>query len=685
MRGGFYLRLAKDGISKNRKFYFPYILTCICMVMMFYIVCYLAMSADFGNVYGGDMVQQVMGLGVFVISIFSLIFLYYTNSFLIRRRQKEFGLYNILGMGKRSLIKLLVCENLLTSALSVIVGLLFGILFSKLAEMAAMKMLGGEIGFDIHVAAGPILYTAGLFVIIFLFIMLRMLYSILRLRPVEMLRSESIGEKPPKTNWVLALIGVIVLAVAYYLAVSIEDPMTAMLTFFLAVVMVIIATYMLFIAGSVALCRVLQKNKNYYYKTNHFVSLSSMIYRMRRNGAGLASICILSTMMLVTISSTVCLYAQNENAVQVRYPHNISFQLGAFDGKAPTDEATKPYMQAVDEVLAEYGQTAKNPEEYRGYTISAMMSGEKILLDVYGMSASGEWDYTKAVSVSLIPLEDYNRLTGEDRELADGEVLYYPYNMEYDGDTFDVEHFGTWKAERLETSPVSLGEATIDMIGTLFVVVKDTSVIEEAYQYGVDLIEKNNDGYVQGIFQYYDFDLDCDEDTEIEIYKDIYERAEQVSNETQAQLTYMAESRAEGRLAITALYGGLFFLGILLGAVFLFGTVLIMYYKQISEGYEDQGRFGILMKVGMTRREVKKTINSQVLTVFLLPLLVAGIHLGFAFPLVSKILGLMATAGTVETLIYVTVGCYLVFAFFYVVVYWVTSKSYYTIVNSKDK
>ncbi len=685
MRGGFYLRLAKDGISKNRKFYFPYILTCICMVMMFYIVCYLAMGADFGNVYGGDMVQQVMGLGVFVISIFSLIFLYYTNSFLIRRRQKEFGLYNILGMGKRSLIKLLVCENLLTSALSVIVGLLFGILFSKLAEMAAMKMLGGEIGFDIHVAAGPILYTAGLFVIIFLLIMLRMLYSILRLRPVEMLRSESIGEKPPKTNWVLALIGVIVLAVAYYLAVSIEDPMTAMLTFFLAVVMVIIATYMLFIAGSVALCRVLQKNKNYYYKTSHFVSLSSMVYRMKRNGAGLASICILSTMMLVTISSTVCLYAQNEEAIVTRYPHDISFQVGTSNGKMPAQEVTEPYMQAVDEVLAEYGQTAKDPEKYRSYTSSAMMQGEKILLDVWGINAAGEWDLSSAVGFCMVPLEDYNRLSGTDRELADGEVLYYPYNMDYDGETLDVEHIGKWKAERLSSSPISMGEATVELIGTLFVVVKDTSVIEDVYQYQQELLEKNNEGYIQQMFQYYDFDLECDEDTQIEIYKDICERTAQVTNETQAQVSVLAESRAEGRGSVTALYGGLFFLGMLLGAVFLFGTVLIMYYKQISEGYEDQGRFDILMKVGMTRREVKKSINSQVLTVFFLPLLAAGVHLGFAFPLVSRILGLMATAGTVETLIYVTVGCYLVFAFFYIVVYWVTSKSYYTIVNSKDK
>ena len=586
MRGSFYLKLAKDGMSKNRKLYLPYILTCICMVMMFYIVCYLAVGADFQKVYGGETVQMVIGLGVSVIAIFSLIFLYYTNSFLIRRRQKEFGLYNILGMGKRSLIKLLVCENLIMSSVSIVAGLVLGILFSKLAEMAAMKMLGGDIGFDIHVEVAPVIYTVVLFVLIFLLIMMRMLYAILRLRPVELLRSESIGERPPKTNWVLALIGLAVMAVAYYLAVSIEDPMTAMMTFLIAVIMVIVATYLLFIAGSVALCRVLQKNKKYYYKTNHFVSLSSMVYRMKRNGAGLASICILSTMMLVTISSTVCLYAQNENAIAARYPHDISVQISAGGGTMFDSGDMNLYISAVDEVLAEYGQIPQNAEQYRSYTVSAMQSGEEILLDVYGLEASGDWDYGKAVSVNMIPLEDYNRLTGANRELTEGEVLYYPYNMNYDGDTLSMEHFGTWKAERLKSSPVNLGEATVDLLGTLFVVVRDTSVIDKAYQYEIELTEKNNEGYVPLMSQYYDFDLGCDEDMQIEIYNDLYDRIAQISTESQEQASIMVESRAQGRGDIIALYGGLFFLGMLLGAVFLFGTVLIIYYKQISEGYE---------------------------------------------------------------------------------------------------
>ena len=305
MKGGFYIRLAKDGIIKNRKLYFPYILTCICMIMMFYIIYYLGVSADFAKVRGGEVLQSFLGFGVFVIGIFSLIFLYYTNSFLIRRRQKEFGLYNILGMGKRSLVRILIWENILTAVFSIAAGLVLGILFSKLAELAAIRILGGETGFAIRVEPRAIIATAVYFLAIFFLLMLRMIFHIFRLRPVEMLKSENVGEKPPKANWVLAIIGTALLAGAYYLAVAVIDPMSAMVMFFFAVIMVIIATYLLFISGSVALCKLLQKNKKYYYKTKHFVSLSSMIYRMKRNGAGLASICILSTMVLVTVSSTV--------------------------------------------------------------------------------------------------------------------------------------------------------------------------------------------------------------------------------------------------------------------------------------------------------------------------------------------------------------------------------------------
>ncbi len=677
MRRGFYLKLAAEGISKNRKFYFPYILTCICMVMMFYIVAYLSMSTDFSAVFGGDMLQSMLGFGVFVIAIFSLIFLYYTNSFLIRRRQKEFGLYNILGMGKRNLVKILLWENILTALFSIGAGLVSGILFSKLAEMAAMKILGGKTGFMIHVAFRPIVWSVLLFFAIFLLIMFRMVFSIFRLRPVEMLRSESTGEKPPKANWLLALLGAVLLGSAYYMAVAVLDPMTAMVLFFLAVVMVILATYFLFIAGSVVLCRLLQKKKNYYYKTKHFVSLSSMIYRMKRNGAGLASICILSTMVLVTVSSTICLFVQAEDGVNKRYPQDIFMRLGTAGGTALNEEDTAPYINAVEEILAEHGEAAENLQDYRMYSMDVYQDGADFQIDLNQVSQIGMGN-GEIRSVYVIRLEDYNTISGSSAELGDNEVFIYPYKMNYDYDTVDFEGLGTWKAEKLDTEPFCIGEADANALGSLFLVVKDISVMDQ-------MCEVKNESlageWTSSIQRCYGFDLACGDEKQSEIYNGIMERFTSMDS----GVSWYTESKAQSRAEYVALFGGLFFLGILLGAVFLFGTVLIMYYKQISEGYEDQNRFDILMKVGMSRKEVKQSINSQVLTVFFLPLIAAGVHMAFAFPLISRILKLITMRTDENVFLLVTVCCYLVFALFYVIVYWVTSKSYYTIVSAAKK
>ena len=681
MKGGFYIRLAKDGIMKNRKLYFPYILTCICMIMMFYIIYYLGFSADFTSVRGGDMLQSFLMLGVFVIAIFSLIFLYYTNSFLIRRRKKEFGLYNILGMGKRNLVKILVWENILTAALSIVSGLLLGIVFSKLAELAALRILGGKTGFAIRVEPKPVIVTAVLFIGIFLLIMLRMIFYIFRLRPVEMLKSENVGEKPPKANWILALIGVALLAGAYYLAVAVIDPLSAMLMFFIAVVMVIIATYLLFISGSVVLCKLLQKNKKYYYKTKHFVSLSSMIYRMKRNGAGLASICILSTMVLVTLSSTVCLYAQTEDGIQKRYPHDITMELTSDDYSE-----TEPYKEIVSEVLSEYGEEAENVEDFHMYSIAGFQYGDEFRLSMADYSETGAGDIESIRSIYMIDLEAYNRLTGENREMADDEFLLYPFKADYDYDTISIAGVGTWNVELLEQQPFPVGAAQANAEGSYFIVAKDLSVIQQIEEYRNSLAQEDDSLIATYIEESYGFDLACDDEKQTEIYNTILERIGALTSQENGveYPHYFIDSKAGGRIDYIAINGGLFFLGVLLGAVFLFGTVLIMYYKQISEGYEDQDRFDILMKVGMTRKEVKQSINSQVLTVFFLPLVTAGIHLAFAYPLISKILLLMS-ATEEKILIIVTICCYLVFALFYVIVYMITSKGYYTIVSGKEK
>ena len=689
MKGGFYIRLAKDGIMKNRKLYFPYILTCICMIMMFYIIYYIGFSADFTKVRGGDMLQSFLSISVFVIAIFALIFLFYTNSFLIRRRQKEFGLYNILGMGKRNLVKILVWENVLTAVISIVSGLFLGILFSKLAELAALRILGGDTGFAIRVEPKPIMATAALFLGIFFLIMLRMIFYIFRLRPVELLKSEKVGEKPPKANWIFALLGAALLAGAYYLAVAVIDPASALFLFFVAVIMVIIATYFLFIAGSVALCRLLQKNKKYYYKTKHFISLSSMVYRMKRNGAGLASICILSTMVLVTLSSTMCLYAQTEDSVQNRYPHDISMDMTSSDYSE-----TEPYREIVSEVLDEYGEKAENTEQFHMYSVAGLQYEDELRLNTGNLAGTGAGEVESIRSVYMISLDDYNSIAGRNIEMSDDELLLYPFKAEYDYNTLSIDDCGTWNVELMDELPFPVGAAQANMIGSWFIVVKDMSVMQKIEGYRNSLAEADGSIPVAFIRESYGFDLSCDDEKEIKIYNTILERIAELTGDEEDTADgvqssvdyphYYIESKAAGRADIIAINGGLFFLGVLLGAVFLFGTILIMYYKQISEGYEDQDRFDILMKVGMTRKEVKQSINSQVLTVFFLPLITAGIHLTFAYPLISKIL-LLLSATEEKLLILVTVCSYLVFALFYVIVYVITSKEYYSIVSGKEK
>lgn len=323
MKSLFYPKLAWMGIRKNKRLYVPYILASMGMVMMYYIVAFLSTSSALEMIPGGSVMQGMLGLGMFVIVVFSLLFLFYTNSFLTRRRKKEFGLYNILGMGKWNLAKILVWESLTSAVISIGGGLLAGIVFSKFAELGMVNLLMGEVTFSFHLGAKPIMETLKWFSIIFLLILIHTLWEIRGASPMELLRSENAGEKPPKANWILALLGIVILGLAYYLAVSIQHPIDALLWFFVAVIMVIVATYLLFVAGSVTLCRILQKNKNYYYRTNHFVSVSSMVYRMKRNGEGLASICILCTMVLVMLSGTVCLYVGTEDSLRTRFPRNI--------------------------------------------------------------------------------------------------------------------------------------------------------------------------------------------------------------------------------------------------------------------------------------------------------------------------------------------------------------------------
>mgnify|MGYP004623477453 FL=1 len=680
MKSGLYLKLSVNGIKKNKKLYLPYLITCICMVMMFYLIDYLAVSPQFAQIKGGDTMQMILGFGSGVIAIFSLILLYYTNSFLIRRRQREFGLYHILGMGKIDLVKIMVFENLLISVVTIAGGIVGGILFSKLGELLAAKILGSNAGLSMKISVPALVATALLFLAIFALIMLRMIVSVYRLKPVELLKSEKTGEKPPKANWIFAVIGLLLLGVAYYLSLTIKDPLAAMVWFMVAVVLVILATYLLFIAGSVAFCKMMQKKKGYYYKTNHFISISSMIYRMKRNGAGLASICILSTMVLVMVSSTTSLYLSMEHGLNLRYPKSVQIEM--YTNPEQTEEMKETQngqiVDLVQNVLKEHNQTAENPENYRMLTVSGIASKNEIYFNpenAPGVNGVNTFDHLKMIYA--LPMEEYNRIMGTNLELASGEAYLYTKDSDFAYDQIMVENSGTWSIKGYLDKMISNGNDVSNMNSSLYLVVP-----------GLEDIKALEEGNVSGSYEkwYYNFDLSCGDEEQIKIQNEIEEKINALAEQESDSIFFgvSTDSRAASRADYQALYGGLFFLGILLGVVFILGMVLIIYYKQITEGYEDQDRFQILMKVGMTPKEVRQTINSQVMTVFFLPLVVAGIHTAFAFPMIEKMVHLLAFSDR-KFLILVTVCSYLVFALFYIIVYMVTSKQYYKIVSGKQE
>lgn len=682
---GFYPHLAWDGIRKNKRLYLPYILTCTGMVMMFYIIAFLAGDTMLKTVRGGSFVTEMLGLGTYVIMIFAVIFLFYTNSFLMKRRKKEFGLYNVLGMGKGNLARILFWESVQIAFISISTGLVFGMAFAKLGEIAVMHAINRENNYNIKVNAEALLMTLKVFGAIYVLLFFNMVRQIKMSNTVELLKSDNKGEKPPKANWFIALCGVVILGGAYYIAVTIGDPITALSMFFVAVIMVIIGTYLLFIAGSVTLCRILQKSKHYYYKTNHFVSVSSMLYRMKRNGAGLASICILCTMVLVMLSSTVCLYTGEEGVIRNRYPKDIDITV-TFDDYESMDGYMEKMKTFVADGVSRAGGEAENVVDYSAAIFGAVLDDGRIVCgeDEYYNFNLGQAAQT--YMVFAISADDYNRLMNDNLEIADDEaVICFTKGMgSSKTNSFDELSLGDdgprYKVKRVVDKFISNGTEALNVLPTIYIFVNNPGDI--ALQM---MPVKNSQGSsIVSIQWFYQFDMTGDEAKKIVTVNEIKALFGQEYRDAEGLLTGISNIQVEGRAAerdnFYTMFGALLFLAIFLGIVFVLATVLIIYYKQVTEGYEDCGRFEIMKKLGMTRRDIKSSINSQMLTVFFLPIVAACVHLAFAFPIVSK---LLMCFGFNDKGIFalVNVVCVLVFALFYVIVYRITSKSYYNIVN----
>ncbi len=677
MKTGFYPKLAWMGIRKNKRQYTPYILTCMGMIMMFYIMAFLAVLPLLNHMSGGGTIKIVLSLGRFVIGVFALIFLFYTNSFLVRRRKKEFGLYNILGMGKKNIARILCWETLIIFAISMSIGSVAGIALSKFAELGLMNIMQGEISYSLTISGKAIFQAFALFAVIFALILLNTLRQIHASNPVALLHSENTGEKPPKGNWFFGLLGVLLLGVAYYIALSIKDPLEALIWFFVAVIIVILATYLIFIAGSVTFCRILQKNKKYYYKSNHFVSVSSMVYRMKRNGAGLASICILGTMVLVMLSSSTCLYIGAEDSLRTRYPKNIEVNIDLNSMENMKDDNIAFLRQAVDQVVDENNVSRQSVLEYRTAKVTGLLQDGYLETDVAAVDTFELSTYSDVYQVYMVPLADYNRLMGTNEMLDDNQIMIYTVRAKYTNDTFTIKGGKTFQVKKLLKDFVGSGSFAMDILPSMVIILPD---LESSIEPLMDLVDNNNDPMIR-LRWYYGFDLDEADEVHVEIYEQMIGSFRSLSLEGEGGIySYSLECAASQRGDFYATYGGLFFLGIMLSIVFIFAAVLIIYYKQISEGYEDQSRFEIMKKVGMTKKDIRKSINSQLLTVFFLPLITAGLHLAFAFPMIRKLL-LIFNLTNLTLLILVTIISYLIFALFYTLVYRMTSNAYYAIVS----
>lgn len=672
MKKGFYPKLAADGIRKNKRLYLPFILTCIGMVAMEYIITFLGLSKAILQLPGGETIRGVMRLGSFVIAIFAVIFLFYTNSFLLRRRKKEFGLFNILGMGKNNIAVILLWECLIILGISLVCGLFFGIALSKLAEIGLFFIMNGSADYSFSIDFSGVLMTVGIFALIFLLLYFNALIRVKHSSAVDLIKSENSGEKAPKANWLLGVLGVILLGAAYYLAVSIDNPIEALVWFFVAVVMVIVATYLLMISGSVLFCRLLQKNKDYYYRSNHFVSVSSMVYRMKRNGAGLASICVLATMVLVMISSSSSLYFGAEDSLASRYPREICVTATVEEPEQLDESNISIIRDYLNKNSVEFGAKPSNINQAPYAYVSALPVGTDMVCD-HNSNKIGNYSYNDIRDIWFFDVDFYNENTGDNLQLAPGEVMLLTYRCSYDENVIsfnDGKNFSV--RESKEGRLHVIGEQEANMVPSITVILPKLSDIESSFP---ETVKK-----LIGYKWIYEFDTGIDNESQIKLTEELIDRFADNIDGNAKYKSVSIESRAEDADDFYGSYGGLFYIGILLSLVFTFAAVLIIYYKQISEGYEDQSRFEIMQKVGMTKHEIRRSINSQLLTVFFLPLAFAGMHLAFAFPIIRRLLTLFALHN-VMLFVLTTLISFAAFALLYTLIYRITSNAYYNIVS----
>lgn len=660
----FYLKLALTNIKKNGKIYFPYLITSIFTVMMFYCVKFL--GGDNGLRKDSESAAMMMSLGVYVVIIFSVIFLLYINSFLMKNRKKELGLYNILGMEKRHVMLIIFFETLIVYLISLGFGVLTGVLFSKLMMLILVKILAIHTSIVFSIDINAILITTLLFSVIFFVSFMINAASIRFSNPIQLLKGGMVGEKEPKTKWLMTLIGVITLGAGYTIALSIEDPITALVLFFVAVVLVIIGTYALFTAGSIVILKLLKKNKKYYYQTNHFISVSQMMYRMKQNAVGLASICILCTCILVMISSTYTLYSGVFDTVKKSVRADYSYKVGNME-KVNMDEEIINLEKDIKTSLASKKIGISQMASLKYCQVWASQNGTVF-------TAPGEGGNNKLLTILGMTLADYNRIYNHHVSLNDHEVLYNS-NYHFNHDSMMLNN-QLYSLKMVKNDPWFVKDdiANIDSDSITFVF-KDDAALKQALtfehhsspSYSYEILVDYKGGY---------FNSKAEE----VMRKTTKNFTLKVSEKNDGEISYSNMTRYDNYQLFSQMYGSLLFLGIFLGVLFMMAAVLIMYYKQLSEGYEDQKRYEILQNVGLSKKEVRQAISSQVLILFFLPLVVAVIHMSVVYKMLLKMFKVMILNAP-QTFIACTVVSVIVLAILYTIVYFCTSRTYYKIVR----
>ena len=673
MHKGIFSRLAKQNIRNNKSTYIPYMITCIFCVAMIYMMEFLRDCPTLDQaVRQADEVRMIVFTGEIVVEIFCIIFLIYSNSFLMKRRQKEIGLYNILGLERNHIGIVMFLETIITSIGSLAGGIATGIIGSKLALLLLLKLLHIPSVLGFYISVKGIFTCLFMFGIIFLMILFLNLAKIHLSRPVELLRGNNTGEKEPAAKWLMALIGFICLGAGYYLAVTTESPIKAITIFLLAVILVMAGTYLLFTAGSIVILKFLRRRKSFYYRTGNFISISGMLYRMKQNAIGLASICILSTGVLLMIAMTVSIYFGMNDIMLNRYPYDVDMSVTSI-----SEDECQTAIEAFEKAIADNKVPVEKSVEEIYLDIVCSKNGDQILIKPANTIRNSD----SVLVLSLFTQAEYERLTGISANLNDGEIFaWYPSAVQKDSVTVDETEFTVKKW--LDKNPLTCGEDAVSDNAVLVVTDEDFKKFDEMrtemYK-GVSSAPAGED-----LTLHLGLDITGSETDKIDFGTPVMEVVKDLKkNGGLSENSWITSGiRQQEYESYYADNGSLLFIGIFLGSLFLMGTAMIIYYKQISEGYEDQKRFEIMQKVGLSRREVRSSVRRQILMVFFLPLLMAMLHITMAFPMIRRMLLLFGMTNT-KLFIGCTAGTVLIFAVVYGLIYLMTARSYYHIVERK--